>query len=89
MRYFLTDDGNVARDTPAELPVNDIAPQIVRFHYAGVVRLVQVITIKPTASAGYPVLLLGAELWNSRDGLHDEGQAKTFKLEEIYGLSNA
>jgi hypothetical protein len=89
-RFFLTEDGNVARDTPAELPVDfGLPPQLLRFHYEGVIRLAQVVTIKSSGGSGYPSLLLALELWNSRDGLHEEGATKTFRLDRIYGVTNA
>ena len=86
-RFFLTEDGKVARDNPAELPVaEDMPPQILRFNYGGVWRIAQVITLRPDAG-GYHLLFVALELWNSRDGVHDEGAVKTFHVSRMIGVT--
>lgn len=86
-RFFLTEDGKVARDNPVELPVEeDMPPQILRFNYDGVWRIAQVITLRPGAD-GYNLLFVALELWNSRDGVHDAGAVKTFHVSRMVGVS--
>lgn len=90
MRYYLDQDGNVTRGIASELPVQrDVEPQLLRFEYDAVNRLVQVVTLKADTFGFAPSLLLAIELWNERDGLHSEGAFKTFSLHKIAALENA
>lgn len=82
--YFITDNGEVVRDTLDTLPVqDDLGPQLLRFQYGDVIRVVQVITVRASAGHFAPNLLVALELWNSRDGIHSEGQIKTFTIGNV------